>query len=164
MAFRDYEEFIGLLNENGARYLIVGAQALAKHVRPRATEDIDIWIERSEANAKKVLAAIRQFYKGIPISYTVDTVMNPDNILRLGVRPSYIELFTDLVSDLTFRQAWRNRLTDRFGSVDANFVGLEDLIKLKTDSGRLQDLADVESLNWALREIKKKPSKKKKRN
>ena len=42
MAFRDYEEFIGSLNANGVRYLIEGAHALAKHVRPRATEYLDI--------------------------------------------------------------------------------------------------------------------------
>ncbi len=39
----DYVEFIGLLNENRVRYLIVGAHALAYHARPRATKDLDLY-------------------------------------------------------------------------------------------------------------------------
>ena len=160
MAFRDYEEFIASLNANGVRYLIVGAHALAKHVRPRATVDLDIWIDRTAPNARRVLAALRHFYKGTEVSYTVDKILDPENILRLGLRPSCIEVFTDLVSSLTFKKAWSNRVVSEFGSVDANFVGLEDLILLKSDSGRPQDLADVEKLNRALKEIRKRLSRK----
>lgn len=136
----------------------MGAHALAEHARPRATEDLDIWAERTESNAKKVLAAVRQFYKGIPISYTVEQIMSPENILRLGVRPSCIEVFTDPVSELKFAQAWRNRHRAQFGSAEANFVGLEDLIRLKSDSGRPQDLADVQRRHRALREMNKRKS------
>jgi hypothetical protein len=35
MPFPDYEEFIGCLNDERAKYLIVGAQALTYHARPR---------------------------------------------------------------------------------------------------------------------------------
>ena len=42
MASHDYEEFIAALNAHGARYLIVGAHAVAFHARPRATKDLDI--------------------------------------------------------------------------------------------------------------------------
>ena len=161
MPFRDYEEFIASLNANGVRYLIVGAHALAKHVRPRATEDLDIWIDRTESNARKVLAALRQFYKGADVAYTVEKFMDPENILRMGFRPRCIEVFTDLVSQLTFRKAWPNRVVGKLGSANANFVGLKDLIQLKTDSGRPQDLVDIENLNRALRETMKSSAKKK---
>jgi hypothetical protein len=58
MASRDYEEFIAALNSRKVRYLVVGAHAVAFHVRPRATRDLDIWLEPTQANAKKVLAAL----------------------------------------------------------------------------------------------------------
>ncbi|MGH2372838.1 MAG: hypothetical protein ACRDIC_05095 [bacterium] len=45
MASRDYEEFIGALNDHGVRYLIVGAHAVAFHARPRATRDLDILLD-----------------------------------------------------------------------------------------------------------------------
>lgn len=41
MRSRDYEEFVESLNASGARYLIVGAHAVAFHARPRATKDFD---------------------------------------------------------------------------------------------------------------------------
>lgn len=59
MRSRDYEEFVASLNERGAKYLIVGAHAVAFHARPRATKDLDLFIEPSRDNAGRVLAAIR---------------------------------------------------------------------------------------------------------
>ena len=41
-------DFVGLLralSEADARYLIVGAYAVTFHSRPRATGDLDIWVE-----------------------------------------------------------------------------------------------------------------------
>jgi hypothetical protein len=45
MSSREYEEFVASLNAAEARYLIVGAHALAFHARPRATKDLDVWID-----------------------------------------------------------------------------------------------------------------------
>ena len=61
MRSRDYEEFVESLNASGARYLIVGAHAVAFHARPRATKDFDLFIEPIPANAERVLDAIRSF-------------------------------------------------------------------------------------------------------
>jgi hypothetical protein len=58
---RDYEEFIEFLNQLEARYLVVGAHAVAFHARPRATKDLDVFIEPTRENAELVLTAIRQF-------------------------------------------------------------------------------------------------------
>ena len=49
MPFPDYVESIASLNEQRVKYLIVGAQALAYHARPRATKDLDILIEPTPA-------------------------------------------------------------------------------------------------------------------
>jgi hypothetical protein len=54
MASHDYEEFIAALNARGAWYLIVGAHAVAFHARPRATKDLDILIESTAENARKI--------------------------------------------------------------------------------------------------------------
>jgi hypothetical protein len=45
MKSRDYEEFSESLNRVGARYLIVGAHAVAFHARPRATKDLDFFLK-----------------------------------------------------------------------------------------------------------------------
>ncbi len=52
MASRDYEEFIAALDARGVRYLVVGAHAVALHGIPRATRDLDIWLDTSPANER----------------------------------------------------------------------------------------------------------------
>jgi len=42
---KDLREFIELLNSHDVRYLIVGGYAVAFHGYPRATGDIDFFIE-----------------------------------------------------------------------------------------------------------------------
>lgn len=41
----DYRDVLTALTVGRARFLIVGAHALAVHGYPRATVDIDIWID-----------------------------------------------------------------------------------------------------------------------
>ena len=81
MRFRDYEEFIGALNDHGARYLIVGAHAVAYHARPRATKDFDILIEPTPANAQRVLAALAIFL-GADLGYTVDDLIDAETFIQ----------------------------------------------------------------------------------
>jgi membrane-bound acyltransferase YfiQ involved in biofilm formation len=52
---KDYEEFLELLNKHDVKYCIVGAFALAFHAEPRYTKEIDIWVQASTENAKKLL-------------------------------------------------------------------------------------------------------------
>jgi hypothetical protein len=46
------------LNRAGARYLIVGGFAIMRHGYPRMTEDLDILLEESLENQKRVLSAL----------------------------------------------------------------------------------------------------------
>ncbi|MCC2669638.1 MAG: hypothetical protein K0Q72_2109 [Armatimonadetes bacterium] len=54
----DFRDFIGSLEDNGVRYLVVGGYAVAFHGHPRYTKDIDIWIEREEVNAQRIVLAL----------------------------------------------------------------------------------------------------------
>jgi len=58
---KDYEEFLKLLNRHRIQYCIVGAYAVAFHARPRYTKDIDILIEVSKDNARKMIQALDEF-------------------------------------------------------------------------------------------------------
>ena len=54
----DLKRIVRALNEAGARYLLVGAYALFAHGYQRATTDIDLLVEGSEANGRKVRQAL----------------------------------------------------------------------------------------------------------
>ena len=54
-------DLVGLceaLNKQGARYVVVGGMAVIHHGFLRATEDIDLLLERSHENQAKALAAL----------------------------------------------------------------------------------------------------------
>ena len=55
---RDFVEMLSALSAAGAKFLIVGAHALAAHGVARATGDLDIWIRSSPDNAARVYAAL----------------------------------------------------------------------------------------------------------
>lgn len=62
------QRLIALLNELSAaeaRYLVIGAYAVTFHSRPRATRDLDLWVEPTAENAGRVIRALRAF--GAPL-------------------------------------------------------------------------------------------------
>ncbi len=149
MKSRDYEEFIESLNANGVKYLLIGAHAVAFHARPRATKDLDILIEASQANARRVLAAMRDFFGGVDLGFEVEDLINPKTIVQLGVAPVRIDLLSSMVSIQDFEEAWQRRVDAKYGDVDTHYISREDLIAEKEKTGRAQDKADAKTLRRA---------------
>jgi len=145
MKSRDYEEFVESLNASGARYLIIGAHAVAFHARPRATKDFDLFIEPTPDNVERVLIAIRDFL-GSDLGLTAQDLTTPGSIVQLGVAPSRIDILSRLASLRDFVSAWESRVDAKFGDVDAHYLSLDDLIQEKERAGRDQDRADLRSL------------------
>ena len=56
---QDFKELLSIFNEHEVKYLIVGGYAVMKYTEPRFTKDLDIWVEASSENSKKVYAALR---------------------------------------------------------------------------------------------------------
>src|SRR5215510_780314 len=116
----DYGAFIAALNDQGVRYLIVGAHAVVYHARPRATKDLDVFIEPTAA-ARKVLAALKVFL-GSDLGYSADDLCDRESFIQIGVAPVRIDL-SDLKGRLDFATAWKNRVEASFGSVPAFYLG-----------------------------------------
>lgn len=149
MPSHDYEEFIAALNAHGVRYLVIGAHAVAFHAQPRATKDLDIFLDPTPANARKALAAFREFLGGADLGYTVEDLTDPRWIIQLGVAPIRIDLLSEIRGLADFQSAWQNRVRARFGSAKTHYMGLDDLIRCKQAAGRAQDRADVRVLHRA---------------
>jgi hypothetical protein len=149
MRYRDFEEFLASCNAHGVRYLVVGAHAVAFHARPRATKDLDVYVDPTPDNAERLLSAIRSFFGGADLGFSVKDVTELDTILQLGVAPVRIDLLSSLDGVESFEQAWRQREDSRYGPVDTHYISLDDLISAKRSSGRDQDRADLEHLQRA---------------
>ena len=56
----DWSEFFRSLISHQVRFLLIGAHALAVHGRPRATEDIDVWVAPTPDNADRLTTALEE--------------------------------------------------------------------------------------------------------
>ena len=140
----DFRELLSLFNAENVRYLIVGGFALAHYGRPRYTKDLDIWIDRSEENARKVFRALARF--GAPLeNLTERDFTEPDIVFQVGVEPLRIDVLTD-ISGVNFAQAWDGRQTTTYGDVPVYIISKSDYITNKRASGRPSDLRDVAAL------------------
>ena len=57
----DFKEFLRLLNEHDVAYLLIGGYAVGYHGYPRATADIDIWVDSSSRNASRLVDVFSDF-------------------------------------------------------------------------------------------------------
>lgn len=141
----EWHEFLGALKRHGVRFLLVGAHALAAHGRPRFTQDLDVLVDPTLVNARRVAAAIAEFgFKETARDWR--WFAKPYRITMIGRMPMRIDVLTS-ISGVSFRAAWRNRTTvsTTFGAVPV--LGLAELRANKLASGRPKDLADVALLN-----------------
>jgi hypothetical protein len=126
------------------RFLVVGAYALAHHGRPRATGDLDVWVEPTPVNAPRVVKALAMF--GAPMAeITESDFARPGVVLQIGVPPGRVDVLTELTG-LTFEEAWPGRDAGRFGDLTVDFIGRDAFIRNKRATGRAKDLGDIEGL------------------
>jgi len=141
------QDFVDLLRAFAAhdvRFLIVGAYALALHGRPRATGDLDVWVDATPENAPRVMAALAAF--GAPLDQIEETdFAQPGVVYQVGVAPGRIDILTELTG-LTFEEAWPGRVRHSFGEAQADFIGREAFLKNKRATGRAKDLGDIEGM------------------
>lgn len=141
---KNFREFIELLNAHKVRYLIIGGYAVNFHGYPRYTKDLDFWLWMTDENLNRLLAAIKSFGFG-SIGLRLEDFKDPENIIQLGYEPYRIDLLMD-VDGVNFETCFQRRKTGNLDGVTVNFLSLDDLIKAKKSTGRLQDLADAEEL------------------
>jgi len=142
----DFLDLLRLLLGAGARFLIVGAHAMAVHGVPRATGVLDIWVDPDPANAQRAWQALLEF--GAPVremGVAQEDLETPGIVLQIGQPPRRIDLLTQ-ASGLSFAEAWSNRVTHAIEGLAIPFVGRDDLVLNKRASGRPKDLADLDVL------------------
>jgi hypothetical protein len=144
MLNEDYKEMLQCLADEGVKFLLVGAYALAAHGYPRATMDIDIWVMPSPDNATALLNTLRRF--GAPLhGLTCTDLQKDDTVFQIGVAPRRIDILTG-ASGLRFEEAFAHSVEIVIDGIPVRIPSVADLIRNKRASGRTKDLADIEAL------------------
>ena len=128
----------------GVEFAVVGGVAVNSHGYVRATHDLDLFIRPTEENARAAFGALLAL--GVPLEglEPADLLSDEEN-LRFGPEEDHIDILAS-IGEMSFDQAWRNRVETVVDGVTVPFISKADLIGNKQQVGRLRDLADVEEL------------------
>ena len=129
--------------QNDVKYVVIGGIASILHGVPRATFDLDILIEATPENAKRLLQALLDAGLGTASLTSVDEILaNEITIFKDRVR---IDVQTS-TPGIDFSVAWERRQTLTYQEQDFFILSKDDLIASKRAAGRKVDLEDVRLL------------------
>ncbi len=144
MLNQDYKEMLLTLLEEDVKFILVGAYALAALGFPRATGDMDIFIQPDQDNAAKVYKALRKF--GAPLqNITVEDFSIPGTIFQIGIIPRRIDIINS-IDGVTFDDAYKDKTIVKIENLSIPVLSKEKMIKNKKSTGRAKDKVDAEIL------------------
>jgi hypothetical protein len=138
----DFKEFLQLLNSNKVEYLLIGGYAVGYYGYPRATADMDIWVNATQQNAERLVRVFGTFGFN---EVTSEIFLRESQVIRMGVPPLRIEVLTS-ISGVSFSECFSGRAIAVIDEVKVNLISLHHLKVNKKASGRFKDLDDLEHL------------------
>jgi hypothetical protein len=140
----DYREILSALFEEKVEFVLVGAYAMAIHGFPRATGDIDIFVNPDSKNALRLFNALAKF--GAPLrEIQVVDFSKEDVIFQIGVAPRRIDIITS-IDAVSFESAWKDKIIVEIDDLKIPVLSLEKMIVNKESTGRKKDALDAETL------------------
>lgn len=105
---------------------------------------MDIWLNPNQENAGLILKSVNEFGFS-SFNLTVSDFTKPGNVIQLGYPPLRIDLLTE-IDGVTFEECFQNRRQVTIDNLTVNFIGYNDLLKNKRESGRPKDIDDIDNL------------------
>ena len=129
--------------DHEVKYLVIGGIAAILYGIPRTTFDLDLLIEATPENARRLLDALLDAGLGTAALTTVDSLLAHEiTIFKDRVR---IDVQTS-TPGLAFQEAWGRKETMNYQGQEFFVVSLADLLASKRAAGRAKDLEDVRLL------------------
>lgn len=139
----DFKDIVDALLTAEARFVVIGAHAMAAQGVPRATGDFDLFIEPEASNARRVLAALHEFGAPVDAHGIGETdLATPGLIYQIGLPPRRIDILTS-IDGVTFAEAWKGRIQVLLDGTPIPVLGRAELIANKRAAGRAKDHADL---------------------
>ncbi|MFM1857660.1 MAG: hypothetical protein RLZ05_720 [Bacteroidota bacterium] len=142
----DFREFLTSLNNNGVRYVLVGGYSVILHGYSRTTGDMDLWVERTSDNYKRIKQAFHEF--GMPVfDMTENNFLEHPvwDVFTFGVPPVAIDIMISM-EGFSFSDIYFRSVIFKDDGLEVCVIHKNDLIALKKKAGRLKDLDDLENL------------------
>lgn len=158
-----YLELFRALEREQVRYLVVGGVAVNLHGVGRFTVDVDLMLALDERNLSHFIAAVEPFQVKpvVPVKLEdfkderkVRSWIEDKGMLAFALRPAdptapTVDVLVKPV--VPFEEAYARRVDRSLGDVTVRIAAIEDIIRLKTNTGRQKDEADIKALTQLLR-------------
>lgn len=146
------------LNDAGVRYVVVGGLAVVLHGHVRFTKDLDLIIDLEPEAARRAMRALASqgFVPKVPVAAQDfadpelrETWVRERNLMVFSLHDAanplrVVDVFAR--SPRPFEDLFRRSKLVAVGRSTVHVACIEDLISLKREAGRPQDLLDVEVL------------------
>jgi hypothetical protein len=157
-----YEDILNEFQRQKVKYVIVGGIAVNLLGSLRSTADMDILVEMSNGNLRKVVTILKR--RGYRVKQPVDPMGIADEKTRHDwVHNKNMKAFNyykedelkeiDIIikSPVSFEEAKKTALRIKIDDAILRVISIDNLIKMKRGTGRTVDKLDIEEL----RKIKK---------
>jgi hypothetical protein len=153
-----YLDLLGALERHHVRYLLVGGLAMNLHGVPRMTMDVDIMVALDGANLEHFIRLAGELGLSPTLPITLEELgdaakraswVNERHMVAFSLRgPENSAPTVDVLigADLPFDDAYGRRLMREVAGIPVSLAAVVDMIALKEQAGRAQDLADIEHL------------------
>ena len=140
----DFKDLLKSFLNFQVKFLVVGGVAVIRYTEPRYTKDLDLLIENSIDNSKRIVEALKEF--GAPLaSIQAEDFTTSDGFYQLGVAPNRIDIINQ-IPGVVFSEAYERREIVKIAGMEISFISRQDLISAKLAAGRPQDLVDAGAL------------------
>jgi hypothetical protein len=137
----DWSEFLRVLIAHRVKFVLIGGHAVAAWGEPRFTEGLDVLIEVSAANARRVRAALVEFGFGAVVPNEGE-FLDPDKVWMLGRKPNRIDILTK-IDGVSWDEVRKGRVRVEFDGGPLFIIGPDELLQNKRAAARPKDLADA---------------------
>lgn len=155
----DIQAILEELVHEGVEFLVIGGVAVGYHGHIRATKDVDVVPASDPANLEKLVHVLRRLDAQVEGAEEFESDELPDPLdteaLALGgnwvLRTRFGRL--DIMQWIGDHALWEKlspaAVEDEIGGLPVKMVSYEDLVALKEEAGRPEDLADLQRLRQA---------------
>lgn len=133
--------FIEAFNQHEVRYLVIGGTAVRFHGHLRFANDLDVVVDNSRENARRVYDAVTKIIG--PQPFTVDDLCKPGQ--KLTPRYYCLDILTSL-DGIGFDEAYREKVTVAVSGIPFTIISKLHLIYSKKTAQRGKDLEDIRAL------------------
>lgn len=154
-----YLDLFRALQTHDVQYVVIGGIAVNLHGVERATMDVDLVLAMDERNLQCFLRAAAELKLTPTLPVKIESLCDPaqldewireKHMIAFCLRPvSKTAPSVDIIvrPKVAFDAIYRNRVEKKIGGVLFKLVSVDDLIALKSGTGRNKDASDIVALN-----------------